>query len=223
MYVHVFTGHRRFATIAAVLALVVVMMLPGVALAKREWPSGYVQSAKLLADDGAAGDGNGYAVGVDGETAITGAPYNDAAGADAGAAYVYEQDSTGWVLETSLSGSSIGADDRFGQAVATSDDRIIVGAPRDDELGSDTGAAYVFARTAEGWAEEAKLLPVGGIEVGRAGSAVDIDGDTAIFSGGRRVFIYTLGAGVGSCRMSPTLLRASTTTLVRRLRSTVTR
>ena len=194
MHAYAHTRHVRFTAIAIAIALIGVMATPGVTVAKQVWPTGYEQTAKLLASDGATDDLNGYSVGIDGETAVTGAPYHDAIAADAGAAYAYIKDATGWTLDTPLSGSTIGFDDRFGQSVAISGDRIIVGAPRDDDLGTDTGAAYIFVRTAEGWAEEAKLLPVGGIDFGRAGAAVDIDGDTAIFSGGRRLFVFTLTA-----------------------------
>ena len=58
-----------------------------------------------------------------------------------GAAYVYNLDGTGEVKITASDGAS---GDYFGQSVAIQGDKIIVGAPRDDDAGSSSGSAYVY-------------------------------------------------------------------------------
>ena len=50
--------------------------------------SAWVEEAKLLASDGAAGDFFGYSVAVSGDTAVVGAWYDDDSGSDSGSAYV---------------------------------------------------------------------------------------------------------------------------------------
>ncbi len=47
------------------------------------------QQVKLTADDGAASDGFGIRVAVDGDTAVIGAVWDDDKGGDSGSAYVF--------------------------------------------------------------------------------------------------------------------------------------
>ena len=48
--------------------------------------------------------------------------------------------------------------DRFGHSVATSGDRIVVGADLDDMQGEDSGAAYVYHLSDGVWRLESKLI-----------------------------------------------------------------
>lgn len=50
----------------------------------------WIEQAKLLASDGAAGDGFGQAVALDGSTALAGAPWDNGLGLNTGSAYFYE-------------------------------------------------------------------------------------------------------------------------------------
>lgn len=65
--------------------------------------------------------------------------------------------------------------DRFGHAVAILlDRRIVVGAPGDDERGTDAGAVYVFDRIEDAWHLTAKIAPES-LEAGdRFGTAVAV-------------------------------------------------
>ncbi len=105
----------------------------------------------------AAGDRFGQAVAAAGDVSydgyddvIVGAPYNDAAGADAGAAYVFCGGATpDAVADMQLRGAAAG--DWFGSAVASAGDLnndmipdVVVGAYRNDGGGTDAGAAYVY-------------------------------------------------------------------------------
>jgi len=183
----------RTAFACALSVLVTVMLFAEPAIAKPT-PEGYTQTGRLLAPDAAQADGFGYSVALDAQTALVGAYRNDLAAIDAGAAYVFENTAEGWSDGVALRPVGIGYDDRFGQAVGVSGNRLIVGAPRDDDLGTDCGASYVYERTAEGWMLDAKLLPTGGISFGRVGATVDIDGDTAVMAGGRKVYVYVFTA-----------------------------
>ena len=75
-------------------------------------------------------------------------------------------------------------DDYFGYAVAISQDgnTAIVGAPQDDTLGKNVGAAYVFTRTGVTWTRQAKLLPYDPIPnmYFGAGAALSINGNIAV-------------------------------------------
>ncbi len=73
--------------------------------------------------------------------------------------------------------------DEFGTAVAISGDVLVVGAPRHDENGSSSGAAYVYRFDVKGsgtWAQEAKLLPVDVQTGDRFGYSVAIDGNVIV-------------------------------------------
>jgi len=204
---HALTSGRARAAFACALFVLLIGMVFAQPAAAKPTPEGYTQTTQLLAPDAAQADGFGYSVALDTATALVGAYQNDVAAVDAGAAYVYENTAEGWSGGTALRPVEIGYDDRFGQAVGVSGDRLIVGAPRDDDLGTDCGAAYVYERTAEGWTLDAKLLPTGGISFGRVGAAVDIDGDTAIMAGGRKVYVYVCtaeGWGLQATLTSPT-------------------
>src|SRR4051812_29221566 len=51
--------------------------------------------------------------------------------------------------------ASAGSDfDLFGLSVAISGDTALVGANRDDALGTDAGAAYVFVRSGTSWVQQ---------------------------------------------------------------------
>lgn len=75
------------------------------------------------------------------------------------------------------------AGDQFGGSVALDGNRMLVGAPGDDEFGLDRGSAYVLERTSSGiWTRTAKLVVPD--EEG-VGEAVALDGETAlVLSGG---------------------------------------
>ena len=90
----------------------------------------------------------------------------------------------------------IEVDDYFGYAVAISQDgnTAIVGAPQDDTLGKNTGAAYVFTRTGVTWTRQAKLLaydPIPNAHFG-AGVALSFTGDIAVI--GARGYEEVAGA-----------------------------
>ncbi len=68
--------------------------------------------------------------------------------------------------------------DAFGEAVAASDDVVIVGAPSPKEygVGSGHGYAYVYERLAEGWTQTARLEGTPGHDHDGFGAGLDADG-----------------------------------------------
>jgi hypothetical protein len=69
---------------------------------------------------------------------------------------------------------------RFGVSVAASVDHVAVGAEQDDDLGPQSGSAYVFVKGAPGFALEQKLLAGDGAEFDGFGHAVALMGDTVV-------------------------------------------
>ena len=71
-------------------------------------------------------------------------PNSDLAGIDAGAVHLYARNG-GWSLQSTATASDARAGDLFGYGVALVDDRLMVGAPFDDDLADNAGAVYEFA------------------------------------------------------------------------------
>ena len=133
------------------------------------------QIAKLLPDDGAAGDRFGSSVAISDTTAIIGAGGDDDNGTNSGSAYLFDT-TTGRQIAKLLPDDGA-AGDRF-WPVAISDTTAIVGAFRNDDNGTDSGSAYLFD-TITGQ-QIAKLLPDDGAVDDQFGLRVAISGTTAI-------------------------------------------
>jgi hypothetical protein len=146
---------------------------------------------KLTASDAATGDYFGVSVSVSGDAAVIGAYGDNDAGDDTGSAYVFARDAGGtWAEQAKLTASDAGADDHFGRSVSVNGDTAVISAWRDDDGGTNSGAAYVFTRDAGGtWTQQAKLTASDAAADGLFGTWVSVNGDTAV--------IGALGAGDG--------------------------
>ncbi len=142
--------------------------------------SNWVQEAKLLASDGAAGDRFGNSVGISGDTVVIGAVYDDDNGGGSGSAYIFRFTDSNWVQETKLLAFDGDANDRFGGSVGIWGDTAVISAYTDDDNGSDSGSAYIFRFTDSNWVQEAKLLASDGAAGDVFGRSVGIWGDTAV-------------------------------------------
>jgi hypothetical protein len=140
------------------------------------------QVQTLEAGDFSPGDQFGYALSVDADTAVVGAPYKTN---DAGAAYVFERNAGGsnnWGQVMKLTASDGTVSNYFGGSVAISGDTIVVGATSGN-TNNFGGAAYVFERNQGGvehWGQVTKLLPPDSKEFDQFGGTVTIDGDTLV-------------------------------------------
>ncbi len=133
--------------------------------------------------DGVGGDKFGYAVSVDGDTAVIGAYQDNGNGADSGAAYVFTRNDGVWDDGVKLTASGGAAYDNFGISVAVDGDTVVVGAPGNDGAGADSGSVYVFVKPTGAWAtstETAKLTASDGAALDYFGYSVAVDGDTVL-------------------------------------------
>jgi hypothetical protein len=139
------------------------------------------QEQKVLAMDGAVGDNFGYAVAMDGNTALVGAANDDiGANANQGSAYIFVRSGTTWTQQAKLIASDGAADDYFGCSVAMSGDTALVGARNGDAGAIDQGAAYIFVRSGTTWVQQAKLTASDGAASDVFGWSVALSGDTAL-------------------------------------------
>ena len=159
------------------------------------------QQAYLKASNAQAVDLFGYAVDIEGDTIVVGAPLEDSqatavngnqsdnSALNAGAAYVFTRTGGVWSQQAYLKAANAEAGDFFGEQVAISGDTVVVGVYQEDSqatgvngdqannLAPDSGAAYVFARTSGVWSQQAYLKASNAEEDDWFGWSVDIDGD----------------------------------------------
>lgn len=112
----------------------------------RELGSWSLQS-ELRANAGASGDSYGYALSLDGDRALVGAPL---AAAGLGSVYVHERASAIWSQQAQLTSAAGLVGDRLGWSVALAGDFAVAGAPYAQ---GSCGAATVFRRVGGNWIE----------------------------------------------------------------------
>ena len=151
----------------------------------------------------------GFAVAVSGDTVVVGASGEDSgtfgvnstpneSAPNSGAVYVFVRATALlWIQQAYLKPTNIGttqAGDGFGWSVAVANDTLVVGAPAEsssslgvnstpNENSRGSGAAYVFARTAGGWSQQAYLKPssVGTTQaLDGFGASVAVSADTVV-------------------------------------------
>ena len=167
------------------------------------------QEAYIKASNTGATDFFGYfsAVALSGDTLAVGA-YAEASSAtgingnqadnsmgNSGAAYVFTRNAGTWTQQAYLKASNTSAGDTFGQSVALSGDTLAVGAHFEDSnavgvngddtnnLNPSSGAAYVFARNAGVWTQQAYVKASNTATGDRFGVSVALSDDTlAVFA-----------------------------------------
>jgi len=158
--------------------------------------------AYIKADTPAKNDLFGWSVAIQAEnaqlnlptTVAVGQPYLDlTTGENVGGAYVYSRVGNAWSKQALVMAEQPCPHDLFGSQVALSFDTLLVGAPLEDGLVTDTaatvcdaklgngnGAVYVFERAGANWLPQAYLKASNGDDLDQFGSAIALDGDTAV-------------------------------------------
>ena len=138
---------------------------------------------KLESPDPDDYDRFGWSTAISNDKLIVGADRDDAAGTDAGAAYVFIFAGSSWDTGIKLTAADGASDDAFGHAVAISGDYAVVGAPGEDSAGSDAGATYVFKKGAGStWGAGYRLMNAGLSAGDEFGGSVAVDGDYILVS-----------------------------------------
>ena len=126
----------------------------------------WVAEQTLTPSDGSGSDRFGYSVAVNGDRIAVGATL-------ASAVYIYDFSVT-WSETQKLTASDFGSSDWFGQSVSLYASDLAVGARLNDDLGTDSGSAYLFTHDGVDYQEQFKLLPTtgaGGDEFGHSVAA----------------------------------------------------
>ncbi len=160
------------------------------------------QQAYLKASQVNESDSFGKSVGVDGDTVVVGAHFEDSSrpginntpdesASGAGAVYVFVRNDAVWSQQAYLKAAEVTMGDTFGWSVAVSGDTVVVGAFFEDgstagvngtpnELAGQAGAAYVFVRSGGVWSQQAYLKASQVTAGDLFGSSVAVSGDIAV-------------------------------------------
>lgn len=167
----------------------------------------WTEQQRLTASDGQDEDYFGQSVAIDGDTIIVGAQFEDGAGYNRGAAYVFTRSGTTWTEQQKLTASDPEDEDYFGVSVAIDGDTVVVGANLEDGAGTNRGAAYVYTRSGTTWTQQQKLTASDGVNNDWFGYSVAIDGDTVVigspysddtYTNQGAAYVFTRSAGVWS-------------------------
>ncbi|MCP3928587.1 MAG: T9SS type A sorting domain-containing protein [Bacteroidetes bacterium] len=101
----------------------------------------WIQEAKLIPDDGAAGDQFGVRIAINEDCIIIGAEFDDDNGENSGSAYVFTSEGTTWTQHRKISPDDGMEGDRFGRDVVIYDNEVFIGAPGDN---NGSGSVYVY-------------------------------------------------------------------------------
>jgi hypothetical protein len=167
------TRRRGTGALAAVVILLLLMAPAASADVQHE-------SQVLMAGDGGTNHGLGSAVAVCGNTALVGAPGNDAV-------YVYTRSGGSWSQVQKLEpGDAV--EGGFGYSIALTADTAVIGAPWQMRAAKTyAGGAYVFKLTGGSWTQEG-VLTVADAAYDQFGTSVALSGDTAVIGASHNSF-----------------------------------
>ncbi len=140
----------------------------------------WTQEAKLIASDGGWSDQFGNSVSISGDTALIGAHWDITNEFHAGSAYVFTRTGTTWTEQQKLFASDGSLDDTFGVSVSLDGDTALIGAFGDDDVGGESGSAYIFIRSDTTWTLQKKILASDGAPQHYFGVSVSLSGDTTL-------------------------------------------
>ena len=138
---------------------------------QRQGGKGFGEMQKLKGEGVQNNDRFGYSVDISGNTLIAGTPFHDE---EKGAVYVYKRDGDQWKQQAKLLADDAGVKNRFGWDCAISENTIVVGAPLAAAPARLSGAAYVFKRQGDAWAQVVKITPEDGDGGDSFGVSVDV-------------------------------------------------
>ncbi len=143
--------------------------------------TGWVETAKIIADDGDEDDLFGRSVSLFGDRALIGAVFEEEVTnqGSIGAAYVFEYDGMNWVQKIKLTADDGTPGNRFGEGVSVSGNRALISATGQDD---DFGAVYVFDLVNGEWEQSAKLIAPLRVDDDLFGRSISLLGDRALIS-----------------------------------------
>lgn len=146
----------------------------------------------------------GESVAISGSIVVVGAEGDESGAFASGSAYVYDVSGGSAVLLETINNPEPSENDRFGNSVAVSGDRVVVGAHQDDTTAYDAGSVYVYDLSGGSAVLTQTLNNPDFTDGRRFGSSVAVDGDTVVVgapdgstaaSGAGIAYVYDLQTG----------------------------
>lgn len=146
----------------------------------------FTETEKVTASDPAERANLGAAVGVEGGTALLGAPDGDTEffSGIPGVVYVVERSGGSWPTteDQKLTPTDSADEDGFGASIGLDGETAVIGSPGDSEMADEAGAAYIFTDGTSGWTETQKLTADDADARDRFGNDVGLAGDAALIA-----------------------------------------
>ena len=143
--------------------------------------SQWLERQKLVASDRDPFAEFGTSLALGSDNLVVGAPGTSGAlGAAYGAAYIFRLKHGQWYEQQKLTASDGDLFEFFGDSVSLSGSTVLISCIRDDELGIDAGAAYIFEQEGTDWVERQKLTASDGEAGDGFGSSVALHQRVAI-------------------------------------------
>jgi len=133
----------------------------------------WVEEAKLTADDGEEDDWLGFSVAMNSNKVLIGAQNEDSGGENVGAAYIWEWDGTEWIQQIKLVAADPVPEASFGIS-SIYGNLTLIGAYKDDDIGIDSGSAYLYQYHNNNWQEHAKCRASDGNADDNFGSSLSL-------------------------------------------------
>jgi hypothetical protein len=129
---------------------------------------------------------------LSGDHLIAGGSGDSQIGTEAGAAFIFHRTGeNSWDNGTKILAPDAQAYDRFGISVGLSGDYAVVGAYKEDELGSDAGAAYLLLRTgSNSWEAGVKVYAPDGQYSKDFGRSAAMDGVYTIIGSPQAAYVF---------------------------------
>ena len=164
----------------------------------------WTQQAYVKASNSQSDDRFGRAVAIDGDTLVVGAnregssatgvdgDESDNSASGSGAVYVFTRVAGAWSQQAYVKASNSQVGDEFGGAVAVDGDTLVVGArfeassatgvggDESDNSETESGAVYVFTRSAGVWSQQAYVKASNTSSFDQFGVPLALDGDTLV-------------------------------------------
>lgn len=140
------------------------------------------QQTRLIAADGASGDGFGRSSAISGDTIIVASLSDDiGANSNQGSAYIYLRTGATWTQQAKITANDDAAQDFFGNSVAIDRNTAIISSTQ-DTVGANAvqGSAYLFIRNGTIWTQADQFTASDGVVSDGLGTSVGISGGNAI-------------------------------------------
>ncbi len=137
----------------------------------------WVQTSKIVSTDGTTNHRFGTSVATSGNLIVVGAT---GVASNQGAVYVFSKSGSTWVQIRKLMATDGQPNSLFGASVAISGSYIAVGAPEDNQVAEDAGAAYLFRQQGTNlanWTQAQKVVANDGILEDEFGCSVSLNGN----------------------------------------------